>query len=188
MISDRHDRKQGTALLLLVAAAAVVAGMMTAGASAADKDERIPYPKPGSHRGNWSEYHGRSVGAGGGSAGRPPAACLVCHERRDCITCHTMIMPRDHTNFWRTRGHGLMAEGNRERCLACHRQDYCIRCHSETAPRTHTASWRQRHCTQCHYGSGGSVAGNCTVCHKRAMHASAPHPINPGMNCALCHV
>jgi hypothetical protein len=137
-----------------------------------DADTRIPFPRPASHRGAWTEYHGKAVGAAGNSPGSPGAACLTCHERTDCIGCHSTIMPRDHTNYWRTRGHGLMAAGNRERCLICHRQDNCIRCHNETAPRSHTASWRSRH---------------CTVCHKGRSHVSAPHPVSPGLDCTLCH-
>jgi hypothetical protein len=150
-------------------------------------DDRIPFPKPASHRANWLEYHGKAAGAEGNSPGRPGKKCLVCHDRDDCIGCHTTIMPRDHHNAWRMRGHGLAAGGNSGRCVTCHKQDYCVRCHSETAPRTHTATWRKRHCTWCHFGSGDSIAGKCTVCHKRAQHVSAPHPVNPALNCELCH-
>jgi hypothetical protein len=80
-----------------------------------------------------------------------------------------------------------MAEGNRERCLTCHKQDFCVRCHSETAPRSHTGNWTARHCTWCHYGSGLAPADNCVVCHRQAAHTSAPHNINPALNCGLCH-
>jgi hypothetical protein len=170
-------------VLVLLALAAVGAGV----SSRAAEDDRIPFPKPGSHRANWMEYHGRAVGAEGNSPGQPGKACLTCHERTDCITCHNTTMPRDHNNTWRVRGHGLMADGNRERCLICHRQDYCIRCHSETAPRSHTASWRKRHCTWCHLGPGFVPADNCVVCHKQAPHTSAPHAVSPSMNCRLCH-
>ena len=190
MTSERQRGKQTIALVLLaaiIAVMAVMAFMPAAVTAAGEQDGKVPFPKPGSHKGNWSEYHGRSVAAGGGSVGRPPAACMVCHDRQDCITCHATVMPRDHNNYWRTRGHGLMAEGNRERCFTCHRQDYCVRCHSETAPRSHTASWRSRHCTVCHFGAGNTITGNCTVCHKQSTHVSAPHPVNPGMNCSLCH-
>jgi hypothetical protein len=150
-------------------------------------EEKIPFPRPRSHQGNWIEYHGKTVAAEGNSPGSPGKACIVCHERNDCIACHNMQPPRDHTNFWRTRSHGLSAAGNRERCFICHRQDFCIRCHSETAPRTHTAGWRTRHCTWCHYGSGFVPADNCVVCHKQALHASAPHPVSAALNCSLCH-
>mgnify|MGYP001566403563 CR=1 FL=1 len=170
-------------VLVLLAAAAVGAGF----AARAAEDDRIPFPKPSSHTGRWLEYHGRTVGAEGNSPGKPGKVCVLCHDRTDCIGCHTTVAPRDHNNAWRVRGHGLMAGGNRDRCLACHKQDYCVRCHSETAPRTHTASWRKRHCTWCHLGPGFVPADNCVVCHKRAQHVSAPHPVNPALNCGLCH-
>lgn len=171
-------RRAGFAAVMLLACAA---------ASAAAGDGRIPFPKPGSHDPRWIEFHGKAVLANGGSAARPGEECTTCHERNDCIACHAMRLPRDHTNFWRTRGHGLQASANRERCRTCHQQDYCIRCHSETAPRSHTAGWRARHCGWCHYGSGYGPADNCSVCHKRALHLSAPHPVNPGVNCRQCH-
>jgi len=185
MTSNKGTVLRGAVLALLgtVAAAAVV---MTA--LAADGDgTRIPFPRPSSHQGKWLEYHGKAVGAGGSSAGRPGAECTVCHERTDCIACHAETMPRDHTNYWRTRGHGLMAAGVRERCNLCHREDYCIRCHNETAPRSHTGNWRSKHCSVCHFGTGGAIAGNCTVCHKAKSHVAAPHPINPGIVCTQCH-
>ncbi|MGE5174620.1 MAG: hypothetical protein ACM3MD_12410 [Betaproteobacteria bacterium] len=147
---------------------------------------RIPFPKPKSHSANWIEYHGKAVEPTM-NGGLLSNNCLICHEKTDCIACHNTRMPRDHTNTWRTLSHGFMAEGNRERCLICHRQDFCVRCHSETAPRSHVGNWTVRHCTWCHFGSGLAPADNCIVCHKLAPHTSAPHPVNPGMNCGLCH-
>ena len=185
MISDNSTMK-GTVIILL-ALVVLGTGFVALAAQNSGQDARIPFPKPGSHKGNWLEYHGRAVGASGNSPGQPGKACLTCHEQTDCIACHTTTMPRDHNNTWRVRGHGLMADGNRERCITCHREDYCIRCHSETAPRSHTASWRSRHCTWCHYGSGLAPADNCVVCHKVAPHTSAPHAVSPTLNCGLCH-
>ncbi len=166
------SRKKARGIAVLLAAGALAAGtLLGLPANAADgADGRIPFPKPASHRGRWIEYHGRAVGAAGNTPGSPGEACLTCHVRTDCIGCHSTTMPRDHTNYWRTRGHGLMAAGNRERCETCHRQDYCIRCHSETAPRSHTAGWINRHCTICHFGPGGLPGDNCSVCHKRPPH------------------
>lgn len=169
MISEIIVRKRTAAGLLVLAL--LGAGFAAAGAtSVSGQDGRTPFPRPASHKGNWSEYHGRAVGARGNSPGQPGKACLTCHEQTDCMACHTTIMPRNHNNTWRVRGHGLTADGSRERCFTCHREDYCIRCHSETAPRSHTAGWRNRHCTVCHFGPGKTITGGCTVCHKQTTH------------------
>jgi len=186
MTSDKNTMKK-TVILLCIMAALGTGFAALAAQNGGGQDSRIPFPKPGSHAGNWLEYHGKTAGAEGNSPGQPGKACLTCHEPIDCIACHTTTMPRDHNNTWRVRGHGLMAGGNRERCLACHRQDYCIRCHNETAPRTHVGNWAKRHCTWCHYSGSFAPADNCVVCHKSARHTSAPHPVNPTMNCASCH-
>jgi len=152
--------------------------------------EKVPFPRPATHKGNWSENHGVDAQLDLRESGKTGTVCLTCHEKSDCIACHTMRLPRDHNNFWRTRGHGLTADINRERCLACHRQDYCIRCHNETAPRSHSGAWRTRHCTWCHFASGIKPADGCGVCHKIAPHASrpSPHPpIGATTNCSVCH-
>ncbi len=187
---------------------AACAAVFSPGVMAADKppknpeasapaDMRIPFPRPDSHRGDWLRYHGRTVSLTGSSAEESGKACLACHGRNDCVKCHNANPPKDHTNFWRTRGHGLSASANSDRCLNCHRQDYCVTCHNETAPRSHLGRWnaitqvgtpdRPTHCTWCHYGSGSAPADNCIVCHKRAPHTSAPHPVSGALNCALCH-
>jgi hypothetical protein len=131
--------------------------------------DKVPFPQPASHKGNWVENHGFDARLNINEAGQPGTACLTCHEKNDCIACHTMRLPRDHNNYWRIQGHGITASVNRERCLACHRQDYCIRCHNETAPRSHTAGWINRHCQWCHL-SGKVPGGNCGVCHKTSPH------------------
>ncbi len=177
---------------LLLLAAAAASFFLFPPAEAGDNGSpagsvKIPFPRPESHRGNWLEYHGRSVEPVVNGAGAVSNNCLTCHEKTDCISCHNTRIPRDHTNTWRTLSHGFMAEGNRERCQTCHRQDFCVRCHNETAPRSHIGDWTSRHCTWCHFGSGLAPADNCIVCHKQAPHTSAPHPVNPGMNCGLCH-
>lgn len=148
--------------------------------------KKIPFPRPQSHAGNWLQYHGASADLYFNEAGGRGKACYTCHEKNDCIDCHNTMMPRDHTNTWRTLSHGFQAEGNRERCLMCHRQDYCVRCHNETAPRTHVGNWVQRHCTWCHFDGGVAPADNCVVCHRVAPHTSAPHPVNGNLDCMSC--
>ena len=166
--------------------AAVILGAVIAGGA-----DKVPFPRPDSHKGNWAQSHGMNAYMNINEAGQTGNACLTCHDKSDCISCHSTSMPKDHNNFWRTRGHGLTAEVNRERCLACHRQDYCIRCHNETAPRSHTGAWRVRHCTWCHFASGITPADSCGVCHKIAPHTSRPaghSPIGAQTNCSACHM
>ncbi|HTF99149.1 MAG TPA: hypothetical protein VK654_01020 [Nitrospirota bacterium] len=196
MISKALCAKHVLAVLLFVVCAAASASPLYGDTPVPELQPRnaaqassgkVPFPRPGSHKGKWIEYHGSQVLAEGNSTVKTGKTCGICHDKIDCITCHETRMPRDHTNYWRTRSHGFMAEGNRQRCMTCHRQDFCIRCHMETAPRTHTATWTTRHCTWCHYGSGFAPESNCVVCHKTALHTSAPHTVNGSMNCSLCH-
>lgn len=167
--------------LLVLVAATLITGLAVSDAaeggnaasvksgSAATVQGKVPFPRPDSHRGNWIVYHGAASDLNLSDARQSDKSCMVCHERNDCITCHTTQMPRDHTNTWRTLSHGFMAGGNRERCLACHRQDYCVRCHNETAPRSHVGNWLSTHCAWCHFSGGSRVpADNCVVCHKTA--------------------
>jgi hypothetical protein len=134
--------------------------------------EKIPFPRPDSHKGGWIEFHGASAGL---NLMAGEQSCLTCHGRNDCVSCHNTRPPRDHTNTWRTLSHGFMAEGNRERCLTCHRQDFCVRCHNETPPRSHTGGWNNpvrhsmgRPCTDCH-GSGRLPVDSCGVCHNKPL-------------------
>jgi hypothetical protein len=178
---------QAFGLLFLAAFGVILTGQVV---WSADTGGRVPFPKPDSHMGNWVENHGTAAQLDMNEPGTTGKSCLTCHERNDCITCHNTRPPRDHTNFWRTRGHGFTAEVNRERCLLCHRQDYCVRCHNETAPRSHVATWRATHCGLCHFASGLRPADSCGVCHRVAPHTSAPTPhpaIGAQTDCSLCH-
>ena len=160
--------------------------------------KKIPFPRPESHKANWLQYHGASADLYFNEAGGRGKACYVCHEKSDCIDCHNTMMPRDHSNTWRTLSHGFQAAGNRERCSMCHRQDYCVRCHNETEPRSHRGRWNSvtysdlvpdapTHCTWCHYDGGFAPADNCLVCHRQARHTSASYSVNPALDCSTCH-
>ena len=148
---------------------------------------KIPFPRPESHEAGWLKYHGDFSGVDWNKPGRPGSACLTCHEKSDCIQCHNVSPPGDHNNTWRTLSHGFAASGDRERCLNCHRQDYCIRCHNETAPRSHKGNWEANHCSSCHFVLDSAFGNGCAVCHKKALHLSAPHTINPKVDCLECH-
>jgi hypothetical protein len=173
-IGKRFAATGKLALALLAAAAFLCTGLEAAPAGKTREAEqgKIPFPKPSSHTSNWLEYHGRSIEPSIFSPVSSDNTCLVCHEKIDCISCHATRAPRDHTNTWRTRSHGFMAEGNRDRCQICHKQDFCVRCHNETAPRTHVGNWKTNHCTWCHANSGQN--NECSVCHKIV--PPPPHP------------
>jgi len=144
---------------------------------------------PEDHLREWTRRHGGVVRMEGSATA---ANCTMCHEQeRDCTGCHQVEPPGDHTNYWRTRGHGVSVRIDRDRCATCHQTDSCDRCHDETAPRSHTASFGSpldRHCNGCHLPLSSS---GCTTCHKsNPSHAqAAPMPPDhvPGMNCRQCH-
>ena len=164
MIFDMTRRYRGVLSL-----AAALTLLLTMWAGFARSEGRAPFPRPDSHKGAWIDSHGIEARVRMNEAGQEGSPCLTCHEKNDCIVCHATRPPKDHTNYWRTTGHGLTASVNRERCLTCHRQDYCVRCHNETAPRSHTAGWINRHCQYCH-AAGKAPGGNCGVCHKTSPH------------------
>ena len=143
---------------------------------------------PENHRLNWLAFHGQEARAGHDQLRQ----CLLCHTEENCSRCHDETKPRDHTNFWRIRGHGAVAELDRDRCQACHKTDYCERCHHDTAPMSHTGAWgatQDRHCLSCH--TPIRAEPQCSICHKSTPSHSlaAPKPSwhTPAMNCRQCH-
>ena len=164
MTSDKTRRYKPVTLIALTMASLFVLMAVNAWS-----DGRMPFPRPDSHKGAWIDAHGIEAQVQVNESGQKGSACLTCHEKNDCITCHATRPPKDHTNYWRTTGHGLTASMSRERCQICHRQDYCVRCHNETAPRSHTAGWINRHCQWCH-AAGKVPGGSCGVCHKTSPH------------------
>jgi len=143
---------------------------------------------PPNHSQQWMTAHG--VAVRGGLEG-PANDCTLCHTDRTCITCHQDQPPANHNNFWRLRGHGVVADMDRDACRTCHEPSSCVRCHNETEPLNHTASWgspQDTHCMTCHYPLQSE---SCSVCHKSTpSHLdAAEQPPNhfPGMDCRACH-
>lgn len=143
---------------------------------------------PENHRHEWIRMHGSVVRADTGNAGD---TCAMCHTESQCIDCHEVQPPQSHTNFFRLRGHGMIASMDRDSCFACHRTDSCDKCHENTLPLSHTGSFggtRSTHCLGCHFPLKGE---SCFACHKTApSHAlAAPKPPwhTPAMNCRQCH-
>jgi hypothetical protein len=118
--------------------------------------------------------------------------CATCHvEEEDCMTCHRVMKPDNHTLAWNQRLHGAHAQWNSQSCAACHEEDSCAECHQHTEPRSHRAGFgtpSNNHCVQCHF----PVESSCAVCHESVEHRTAPrtpHDADGGEpgNCALCH-
>lgn len=143
---------------------------------------------PRTHGELWKREHGGVVRS---RSAATVDRCELCHQESSCVSCHLDEPPADHTNYWRRRGHGLVARMDRERCSACHRSDTCDRCHSETEPLSHHGAWggtQSNHCLSCHFPL---EAEGCGTCHASApSHALAPPKPpdhTPGMNCLACH-
>lgn len=144
---------------------------------------------PASHAHAWLEVHGGVVRSRSEAVADD---CTLCHTREsDCRTCHQEMAPRDHTNHWRLKGHGLMAQLDRTSCAVCHRTDACNRCHRDAEPVSHRGPWAtslNTHCLSCHQPI---ATQGCATCHQTnpAHLSAAPLPANhnPAMNCRQCH-
>ncbi|HTE06546.1 MAG TPA: cytochrome c3 family protein [Planctomycetota bacterium] len=144
---------------------------------------------PPSHGQQWMTSHGVAVRAEmDGQANK----CSLCHTERSCTTCHQDQAPKNHDNFWRLRGHGVVADMDRDSCSTCHESSSCERCHRENEPLSHHSGAfgapLDTHCLSCHFPLQSE---NCSVCHKSApSHLdAAPKPPNhfPGLDCRQCH-
>jgi len=143
---------------------------------------------PPSHRANWTRFHGSIVR---GRADERSDQCALCHKESDCASCHAIVMPENHNNYWRRRGHGLTASMDRQSCETCHDADSCNRCHEEVRPMNHVGGWgapQDRHCLSCHEPVRGQTCGTChagTPSHDQATPMPPDHL--PSMNCRMCH-
>jgi len=144
--------------------------------------------EPDNHHQNWELVHGMVSRAAGEAA---VENCSLCHREAGCVECHLEVPPRDHTNYFRRRGHGVISMMDRARCDACHRSDSCQRCHAEALPVSHTGMFggtKSLHCLGCHFPLK-SEAG-CVTCHQATpSHLSTPKPPDhtPTMVCRQCH-
>jgi len=139
-------------------------------------------------RSAWTRLHG--------SASRdpdPPTAsdCALCHSQSSCNDCHQSTQPASHDEHFRLRGHGILADLDRETCLVCHRVDSCNSCHASTRPISHHGAFGSpvnHHCVSCHLPLAGE---SCATCHRATPShlLAAPQPPDhvPGANCRLCH-
>ncbi|MGE0708264.1 MAG: cytochrome c3 family protein [Planctomycetota bacterium] len=152
--------------------------------------ERRKDVAPPSHRQDWDREHGVQARFGGLTAPLK-GECAYCHKRDTCLDCHRQVQPRSHNNFFRIRGHGLLASNDRQSCAACHQPDMCVRCHEHTRPQSHVGTWgtpRDQHCVSCHFPLQQE---GCATCHKDThSHGLAPARTPrhaPGLNCRQCH-
>jgi hypothetical protein len=108
--------------------------------------ELTVYTEPPSHDAAWPQTHGRFMEF------EDKESCLLCHQEETCYTCHDLEEPRDHTNLFRRKTHGLKASFDRSRCLVCHRNDECQACHLATADPIPAAPYHtpDASCLTCH--------------------------------------
>lgn len=143
---------------------------------------------PNSHLFQWKLLHGQAVRAHGTAT---VDNCSLCHTESSCRDCHQVELPENHTNYFRRRGHGIVARMDRQNCAACHRSDSCDTCHQHTRPITHRGSFGgtvSTHCLSCHFPVRSS---SCGTCHRETPSHAMATPLPPGhstaMNCRLCH-
>jgi hypothetical protein len=145
--------------------------------------------KPENHSKDWTQLHGREIGFAAQSS---TATCNLCHTQQSCLQCHKDQPPKNHTNFWRERGHGVTADLDPKGCKVCHTEDSCVRCHQTIAPKSHRANFESQHCVGCHEPLKDN---GCFACHKNTRsHATAPnapsnkvHEIATANTCRDCH-
>ncbi|MBF0197027.1 MAG: cytochrome c3 family protein [Planctomycetes bacterium] len=122
--------------------------------------------------------------------------CTTCHSESSCTACHLTEEPRNHNNFFRHRGHALIASMDRNRCFTCHKQDGCDRCHATTEPRSHKGSFgapRNNHCVSCHMENKEE---GCATCHQNTnshnmatvMPPNTAHTKATEAQCRECHI
>ena len=145
------------------------------------------YHKPA---GKWKKRHGHKVNTMVKPSLRVQAKiglepghvynCALCHVDDACRKCHQLNRPKDHTGFWKMRGHGIRALAKRESCANCHNEAFCIRCHQNTKPINHRGNWNMVH--------GRVVAAGhwerCWVCHPQTI--SRVH-VGAVPECRYCH-
>ena len=110
----------------------------------------------------------------------PDAKCYVCHQnvspsaegKVQCIGCHQVMRPQNHTSRWKDDLHGKYVAMDRVVCTNCHTASYCSDCHNEL-PRSHEplalfkagahafpAKLDLRSCFTCH-----TFQNTCSECH-----------------------
>jgi menaquinone reductase, multiheme cytochrome c subunit len=143
---------------------------------------------PFTHDHLWMEVHGGVVR---GRSRDVVDRCSMCHTEETCSSCHQTEAPRDHTNFWRRRGHAFGAGLDRNRCATCHQPDSCNTCHADSRPISHVGSWggsRSNHCLSCHIPLQSE---GCYTCHKSTpshfLAPPKPPDHHPAMDCRQCH-
>ncbi len=150
---------------------------------------------PANHDGGlWIRQHGAFGIDGVRCPSEPAKDCALCHTESSCDSCHARSLPMDHTEAWRTRGHGFAASMERERCDTCHKEDSCVRCHQTATPISHRGIWggaTSAHCGSCHLPLGAD--DGCATCHRSApshrLATSIPGGTHPGSSsdCRSCH-
>lgn len=136
---------------------------------------------PVDHKTNWKQLHGRAIGF---MTKESADRCETCHTQEWCLRCHRQEKPRNHTNYWRDRGHTIAVDLERQSCKTCHQPDFCIRCHRTSAPdlervgphRTTYGALTEQQCIRCHFRTGPANTSRVP-----------PHRTSGFVHCLQCH-
>ena len=127
-------------------------------------------------------------------AAAPNAKCFVCHQnvvpsvesrsvqtKIQCVECHEVMRPANHTSRWKDDLHGKYVALDRNTCATCHTAAYCSDCHNEL-PRSHQplplfkagahafpARLDLRNCFTCH-----TFQNTCRECHVNQIALNLP--------------
>lgn len=151
------------------------------------------YPRPATHRGDWTLDHGSD-------ARTEAAACANCHTRPSCNACHRngegnasaaialladgsaaqgrgvdagAFAMRVHAPDFAS-GHGAAVASGSMDCGQCHAPRECAACHSGADSRAfHPLNFLERHATEAFAGSGA-----CRSCHTTESFCRACHEQN----------
>lgn len=152
----------------------------------------VSYPKPPSHDDpDFEMEHGDLVVEGGD-------ACITCHTRDDCTSCHLPPLPAgagslpsrsaveapgvvldqeaptSHRSPWFGTDHGVLAAADEDACASCHTEPFCASCHeAPERPAFHPADYLSRHAADAFGGMSEcanchQVQASCRACHAQA--------------------
>jgi hypothetical protein len=118
----------------------------------------LPMPHPS----NWTSAHQQTALQKGN-------VCFRCHQRTECVACHTRGGPASHTAAW-SRQHAAVGRKNPALCALCHGANSCQTCHQANP---HPSGWVMQHGAKASFAANSSCWGcharnYCSRCHEAA--------------------